>query len=354
MLNANGQRVLSYVVRIDKIEKHPNADSLDIATVGGWKTITKLGEYKPGDLAIYCEIDSWIPNTIAPFLTKAGKEPKEYNNVRGERLKTCKIRGILSQGLLLNPSILPKDIKVVFGLETDNILGIQKWEPPVSEFNPTFRANPNGKFPENIPKTDQERVQNFSFRLLEYVLNNNHFELTEKMDGTSMTIYEGLSGASICSRNFSLKMDDPSFGKSYYGLWFKEAFLEVEELLTKYPTIAFQGELCGPGIQKNKYKLNNYIWFIFDMFDMKKSEFLSPKERFQILEYLEEFKFITHVPIIDAEWKQNLSMEEMVNLAIGESQMVNGMPREGLVFKSHEDPSISFKVINNNFLLKED
>ena len=95
-----GERVMARVVRIDAVEKHPNADALDICTVGGWRVVTKLGEYKAGDLAVYCEVDSWVPTEIASFLSK-GKEPREFNGIKGERLKTARLRGELSQGLAI-------------------------------------------------------------------------------------------------------------------------------------------------------------------------------------------------------------------------------------------------------------
>lgn len=98
-------RKLASIRKIDAIDSIPGADAIECATVGGWKVVVKKGEFSPGELAIYFEIDSWIPNTIAPFLSK-GKEPRLYNNVRGERLRTIRLRNVLSQGLLLPVSVL--------------------------------------------------------------------------------------------------------------------------------------------------------------------------------------------------------------------------------------------------------
>ena len=82
-------RKMATVRRIDAINPIPDADSIECAVIGGWKVVTKKGEYKPGDLAVYCEIDSWIPNELAPFLSKG--EPKEYNGIKGERLRTVRL-----------------------------------------------------------------------------------------------------------------------------------------------------------------------------------------------------------------------------------------------------------------------
>ena len=94
-------RKMATVRRIDSIRLIPDADAIECAVVGGWTVVVKKGEYKPCDLAVYVEIDAWIPNDIAPFLTKPGQEPKEFEGIKGERLRTVKLRGQLSQGLLL-------------------------------------------------------------------------------------------------------------------------------------------------------------------------------------------------------------------------------------------------------------
>jgi RNA ligase (TIGR02306 family) len=94
-------RKLASVQEITYIKPIPDADAIECAIVnGGWPVVVKKGEYNVGDLAIYLEIDSWVPYELAPFLSK-GKEPREYNGVKGERLKTVKLCGALSQGLLL-------------------------------------------------------------------------------------------------------------------------------------------------------------------------------------------------------------------------------------------------------------
>ena len=115
-------RKMATVRVIDSILPIPDADSIECAVIGGWKVVTKKGEYQPGDLAVYCEIDSWIPHELAPFLSKG--EPKEYNGVKGERLRTVRLRKQLSQGLLLPYSILG-----MIGSEGDDVsefLNIQK------------------------------------------------------------------------------------------------------------------------------------------------------------------------------------------------------------------------------------
>ena len=72
-------RKLAKILNVDKIIKHPNADTLDILTLGGWNVVAKSGLHKENDLVVYLEIDSFVPHELAPFLTKVGKEPKEFD-----------------------------------------------------------------------------------------------------------------------------------------------------------------------------------------------------------------------------------------------------------------------------------
>ncbi len=159
------ERELATVRMIDAIEAIDGADAIEVAIVGGWAVVVKKGEFAAGDLAVYLEIDSWVPTELAPFLSK-GQDPREYNGVKGERLRTIKLRGQISQGLLLPMLMLDETTRggdaVNFCEEGSNVtevLGIQKWEAPA---NAQLAGQARGNFPPLIPKTDQERVQNLS------------------------------------------------------------------------------------------------------------------------------------------------------------------------------------------------
>jgi hypothetical protein len=101
-------RKLATVRKIDEIRPIAGADAIEAAVVGGWTVVVKRGEYTAGDLAVYLEIDSWVPTELASFLSKGG-EPREFNGVRGERLRSIKLKGQISQGLLLPMSVLNWD-----------------------------------------------------------------------------------------------------------------------------------------------------------------------------------------------------------------------------------------------------
>ena len=137
-------RKLASVKVIEEVKAIPEADRICAYRVDGWWVVDTVGKYQPGDLAVYCEIDSWIPSVIAPFLTKAGHFPKVFNDVEGERLKTVRLRKQLSQGLLMPLTYSNEDegrvpvlaigailTTVQEGDDLTEILGIQKWEAPV-------------------------------------------------------------------------------------------------------------------------------------------------------------------------------------------------------------------------------
>lgn len=113
-------RKLVTIRKIDNISPIEGADAIECATVGGWSVVVKKGEFQVNQLILYFEIDSWIPTEVAPFLTKPDHFPKEYNGVKGERLRTVKLKKCLSQGLILKIDDC-FDIKSIDGKKYINI-----------------------------------------------------------------------------------------------------------------------------------------------------------------------------------------------------------------------------------------
>jgi len=357
---------MARVVKIDNVIKHPNADALDLFFIGGWQVVAKTGDYKTGDLAIFCEVDSFVPTEVAPFLTREGSEPKEYNGIKGERLKTIRLRGELSQGLLLSIASQPKvDVRLGeivvksnkqnFNMETlidedvSELLGVIKWERPELGTGAKLGGNPKGNFPSEFPKTDQERIQNLSRKLEQWIESGEEFEVTEKLEGSSMTCYLMRDGTfGVCSRNLDLKRDkNNTFWSTAIEFdvesKMKDHFGEVPEV-----SVALQGELIGPGIQGNIYKLEDYEFRVFDIVEGG-GKYLLPEQRRKIIRLMD----LPHVPVVSKSYPA-LSMGEMLEFAEGTTQLTTKKAsREGLVFKSLTNPNNSFKVISNEYLLKQ-
>jgi RNA ligase (TIGR02306 family) len=349
-------RKMAWIARIDNVEKHPNADALDICTIGGWKVVTKLGEFNTGQLAVYFSIDSWIPHELAPFLSN-GKEPREFEGVKGERLRTIKLRGTCSQGLLLPFGVVMSNY-VGEATSSDwnedddvtELLGILKYERPLPA---QLAGQAKGNFPSFIPKTDEERVQNLSKNLGKWSQSDDQWEISEKLDGSSMTVFfrnnamtdadDFIAEFGVCSRNLQLKETE---GNSFWGAARKYT---LEEKLTALDrNIAIQGELCGVGIQGNKYKLNDIDFYVFTIYDIDKGEYLSSAERLELCEKLG----LKHVPVLGTMTLENQTIDSLLQLAESKSELNVKTEREGLVFKCITDTRVHFKAISNKFLMK--
>ena len=378
------ERKLASIRRIADIQPIEGADAIEVATVDGWKLVVKKNEFKVGDLAVYLEIDSWVPHELAPFLSK-GQEPREYNGVKGERLRTIKLRGQVSQGLLLSPNVFGEVVINFFndsnrwaiglvdngdysefifeGEDVTERLKIQKWEAPIPA---QLQGQAKGTFPTGlIPKTDQERIQNCFGDIqkrakrfaTEKVWNADTqtleahpvivpkdfkeptYEVTMKLDGSSCTIFRWEGELRVCSRNLELKINEENADNTFVAMALK--------IGDKIPNgIAFQGELMGPGIQGNREGFAEHKFFVFDVFDIVKHEYLPPMMRRHVCER----RGLDHVPMYDAAKFAPNSVEE--GLALAEGPSINHKIREGLVWKCNEDPSFSFKTISNQFLLK--
>lgn len=341
----NTERVMARVVTIDNVERHPNADALDICTVGGWNIVTKIGEYKTGDLAVMCEIDSWVPHELAPFLSK-GKEPREYRGVKGERLRTAKLRGVVSQGLLLPMDVLNVEADGIIyetladdGCDVSEVLNIQKWEP---EIPAQLAGQVRGNFPSQIPKTDQPRIQNLKKELSIAQHKGLQFVIEEKLEGSSLTMYLDLEDEfHVCSRNLDLKRDDAN------SFWRAAIKYDVENIMRQnnLQGYAIQAELLGPGIQGNLYQLKDIEFYVFDVYSVKQARYLYPTERRELIATLG----LNQVPVV-CESTTLGTMEDIVALADGKSMLYNTL-REGIVFKQL-DGDMTFKSISQQYLIK--
>ena len=325
---------------IDAIGPIDGADAIEVATVGGWKVVVKKGEFTVGDRAVYCEIDSWIPTELAPFLSK-GKEPREFEGVKGERLRTVKLRGQLSQGLLLNlDAALPGTNSFQDGDDVSEVLNIRKWEMPM---NAQLAGLVKGTFPSQIPKTDQERVQNLTKEIA--AAEDMMFEVTEKLEGSSMTCYLIDGEFGVCSRNMDLKRDE---NNAFWATAIREDIEAKMRDTGPDAHFAIQGELIGPGIQNNIYKLSRTEFYVFDVYNIQSGEYLTPVFRRALIERMG----LNHVPLINPEYPVVASIDGLLESAEGASVLNAKQEREGIVFKQ-VDGGMTFKAISNKYLLGE-
>lgn len=359
-------RKLVTIRRISELRPIEGADFIELAIVDGWQCVVKKNQFKPGDYGLYHEIDCWIPKSDSRYSFLTHKSLKVFMGVPGEKIRTIKLKKQLSQGLMLPLSLFP-EIGLNSNPDTDyaEVLGIQKYEPEIPGcMAGTIKSN----FPSFIPKTDQPRIQNIAKFVFEKY-KNELFEMTLKLDGSSMTVYvmDGQSG--VCSRNYELVEDE---NNTFWKVAKESRIIDLIKSTGK--NLAFQGELMGPGIQGNSLNLKDHRVYLFDVYDIDAKRYLLPDERQNLVQSIrdsidwnheEPEYWLDHVPVyshseeINGELFTNdrfefESLEELLDYVddFDTNGFIEDGKHEGLVFKHHTS-SFSFKVISNEFLLRE-
>jgi RNA ligase (TIGR02306 family) len=332
------ERKLATIRVISDIRPIEGADMIELATVGGWNiVVAKNVGHKVGDHVVYCEIDSFLPiKEEFEFLRKSSY--KKMGDQEGFRLKTIKLRGQVSQGLILPMSVFGDFSWTAYeGLDVTNRLGIVKYEPPIPA---ELSGKVKGGFPSFLHKTDEERVQNLVKEYGEYKFTSTHqFYMTEKLDGSSATFYMNEGEFGVCSRNLELLETE---GNTF---WKVARELDLENKLKDKGNICLQGELIGEGIQGNPYKIKGQNVHFFNAFDIDKQTRLGINEFLVLLDDME----LVSVPILDVAMLLPDTVKGMLELAEGKSRLNDKTEREGVVVRSL-DNTISFKAISNKFL----
>ena len=323
-------RKLASVQAVTAVNPIPGADAIEVADILGWHVVVKKGEFKPGDLCVYVEVDSVLP-----------PEPQfEFLAKNKYRIRTVRLRGQVSQGIAFPLDILDGNSPSIGGDVTD-ILGITKFEPPVPA---SLSGIVRGKFPSLIPKTDEPRIQAFPqvFERYQHILYD--FQATEKLDGSSCTAFMYEGELHVCSRNLDLKETvDNSF-------WQAARELDLESKLTG-TTYAVQGELVGHGIQRNPLQIKGRRFYAFNVYDYQQARYLDAGEARSWLASND----IPTVPAI-GEQPPSDSIDVLVDFATRKSTIGPGWA-EGIVLRpKHEARDydlgrLSFKVINPEYLL---
>jgi hypothetical protein len=368
------ERKLASVQEIVNIQPIENAEKIEVATVLGWQVVVaKKDNFKVGDKIVYIEIDSIVP-----------EQPEfEFLRDRKFRVRTIKLRGQISQGLIVPISILPKG-KYKIGDDVTKELKIVQYIPesekegrglivrsPKSKiFKYAMRFKwfrwiwkkfnkPQSKgFPSWITKTDEERIQSNPSYLKD---KERLYYSTIKMDGSSMTMAVKDKEFVICSRNIKLDEkhnNDSNYVKIAKKINYKDVLTKIKDEY-KATTVILQGEMCGPNIQGNKYQLTDLKLFVFNLIiDGKRIPTYDIRNLFVSLNIN-----LRTVPLVPerflAEKDEDVytymlpdTVDEMLDRAKGNS-LYYSTTREGIVVRS-VDQQVSFKVINNEFLLKED
>lgn len=373
------KRRLAHIELITALSPIEGADRIEVATVLGWQCVVKKGEFKVGQRIVYVEVDSIMPE----------KPEYEFLRDRKFRIKTIKLKGQISQGLVI---ALPKtwDTRPI-GMDVTVDLGIEKYLTPserseeeeqakkianeknklkkfmmrYSWFRRMFlsKKQKNG-FPFWVSKTDEERIQNMP-KVLEQFKDKEVY-VTEKVDYQSATFTGKMVPNTIpvigkflpkkfqfvvCSRNL--------VNNNKNSLYWKIAQkYNIEQILKENPTLTIQGEQGSPAVQGNKYGIKEPAMWVFNIIDHEKNYHYN---RFEMVAFCEKYD-LPLVPLVYIKDKPycklselGSTVQELVDFSKGKSVLAD-IPREGVVVRCIEDGKkvFSFKVINPNFLLKYD
>ena len=343
-------RKLATVEQITSIRPIAGADAIEQATVRGWTVVTKKGEFSEGDMVVYFETDTALPVADKRFSFLA---PRGVKTVEGEDfhvLKTARLRGVYSQGLVLPFSLFWQDIADFFpGMEAGHLpvlgtdvthpLGLGKWEAPL----PVGNGDTAGPFLTKFArKTDSERIQN----LVDVwpVLKSVKWDATEKVDGTSCTVVRDEEGdLRVMGRNWEIREGD----NTYWNVVNSPRFAPMFELLE--PGDALQMEVAGVGIQGNKLKLSDVRPFVFDY---SRNGVMVPRHEWPDL-------FLKWaVPTVEVTLPE--TAEELLALVDGVKSLINPQVlAEGVVFHTADGSVVpevgnrnTFKVISNKWLTR--
>lgn len=335
---------MATVREIASIEPIKGADRIELAHIDGWQVIVAKNKFKSGDRVVYAEIDSAIPvgGKLDSDGTLAERGTKTINGAEYHVLKTIKLRGALSQGLVFEYGVLD-GVEHDLGDDVSEELGIFKYDPfdaQVEKKQKNQPADPNiiGPFPYFLRKTDSERVQNLGEVIP--AIHAHNWVLTEKVDGQSITLINDGRNVRVCSRNYELA-EHPA-----------KDWALANGFLDHIPDgCSVQGEWAGPGINGNTLGLEEPRLFVFAL--LNDAELIDWRMNPWTLRF--------SVPILEVVQGATLgSVEDIINRADGlESTIIPGKLAEGIVFHEAESRPLielgsrtTFKAISNKWLLK--
>lgn len=339
------KRKLATVETILAIDPIEGADAIECATVRGWKVVVSKGEFTVGQKVIYFEIDSYLDTRSPYFAFLAARGTRKMNDPDdpslsinyGHALKTIKLRGQISQGLVLDAAEFDMENEED-GTDVTDAFGVLKYEP---YFNYSTGQRQISTFPTKYAqKSDAERVQNLG-KVFDKLKAIPGWVSTVKLDGQSVTFFKDEEGTfRMASRNFEVDIDSDHPAAQ----WVKRT--DLESLL--FPGEAVQGEFCGPGIQGNKMGLETHNYYIFNVFQNGNHV---PMNQWP------ESLFLYKIPVLRIEEFPN-SIEEALSQA-STIVYLNGYPAEGIVW--HNDSEEVYKIlgrycwkaISDKFLLKD-
>ncbi len=341
----DNQRALATVDTIADVRPIPDADAIECVRVRGWDVVVKKGEFSVGDPCVYIEVDAHLDVADPRFAFLASRGVRtNVQGFTGHVLKTAKLRGQYSQGIVFPLSAFPELAGVTPSSDVTGILGIEKWDPPIPA---ELAGVAIGPLPGWFRKTDEERIQNVPTLL---AIRDIEWVATEKIDGTSMSVWVDGPVEGVGSRNLSLVENQAN------TMWAMARQLGLHEKLRETfgaGRAVVQGELYGPGIQGNPLGVDDVALAVFSLWDGGKEV-----PRAQWPQWAIDLSVPTHTLPFPATIDEALTQADALKSALNPQRNA-----EGIVWRAAEHTlslvdqfptRASFKAISNRYLLKND
>lgn len=356
------------ITTILRLEKHPNADRLELAFCYGFQVIVQKDKYKVGDKILYVPIDSLLPQWLEDKLFP----PDSKITIKHHRIRQIRIRKIASQGMIVNLDDIAEKVNPEYlQLEQDvsTILGITKYEPPSFKEKGPRISTPRNKPLENHRFHKYGGIDNIKW--YPTLFDGQEVIIQEKLHGSNcrasyaksqantlwkkiLKFFGRLPAYEYCwgSNNVQLQHrpgDRGFYGEDVYGSVLRkvDAFSKLKQGETIY------GELIGPGIQKGyEYGHKEHHFVLFDVKVEKEDgtqEYLDPEE---VEAYAKERGF-DFVPVL---YRGIFNMEFAKQLATGNSAYYPAEKvKEGCVVKirtgyGQNGSKQALKMINEKYL----
>lgn len=334
--------------KIENLSPHPNADRLEIAKIGGWNIIVGKNCFSIGEEVIFFEIDALIP--VSSEWISEDLRKKLQNNKRDEyyRLRTLKLRDLISQGLIIAKSDIPN---LDFSSDISEQLGVKRYKIKIDDFIPKDKVDVE-EFPMQLfPRSHEARLQSYPEKLER--LRGSEYFATLKIDGTSASYYydKDKDELVVCSRNQVKNrvknIETPT--KCVYTLVAEN--YKLYNLLKKYPNLAIQGEIYGEKINCNLLRIRGIRFAVFHIFEIGNTDYNRAMTFSEMANFC-QFNSLEIVPLVEHGMNLpfDITIDEIIAKSKGKYPGTN-KDREGLVWRN-SDNTISFKVINNDYLLK--
>jgi RNA ligase (TIGR02306 family) len=352
-------RKLATIRIVNEIIPIAEANQIECIKIDGWQTVSRKGTFKPNDICIFFEVDSILSPFDPRYEFLRTSSYRKTSWFEGMRLKTIRLKKCISQGIALPFADFPELSDCKVGDDITERLHVQLYDPPVAA---NLQGFAKGNVPSIFSKSDLERIQNHPEFFDAY--KDAFFEISEKLDGTASYYFLMNNDYGVCSHNISFKLDCTNSGNTYIQMgeqYMLEKILRAVDEKFHLGNIMIQGEVYGESIQSNRLKIKGKAFAMYNFYSTKMARYLdfserSDIERYILLEVNPEFRT---VPVIDIVQFFNIcyTMDLALAYADRKSMITPSCMAEGIVCKSLVQDNgwlIQFKVLNNNYLLKEE